>query len=101
MSGSERKGTHFFQNLTSLGVGYFTIDVHHDREGNPVRTSEQPDLEILRRDVLDALPAISETAYVRHVCLPQDYTIKMDGMKQEGVLCRSNPKEATTNVNAV
>ncbi len=95
------QGTHFFQNLTSLGVGYFTIDVHHDREGNPVHNSEQPDLEILRRDVLDSLPAVSETAYVRHVCLPQEYDIKMDGMKQEGVLCRSNTKDADIHANTI
>lgn len=85
------QGTHFFQNLTSLGVGYFTIDVNHDRHGNPLKKEEkypQAELEILRRDFLDSLPAVYETDYVRHVQLPEPYTIKMDGMKQEGVLVR-------------
>lgn len=93
------QGTHFFQNLTSLGVGYFTIDIHHDRQGNPVQFpysgenagTEQTvygnaDLEILRRDILDALPAVKETKHVRHVRLPHPVTLKMDGLRQEGVV---------------
>ncbi len=90
------QGTHFFQNLTSLGVGYFTIDVNHDRQGNPVIPGQeyaQGELEILRREYLDSLPAVTETDYIRHVRLPEPYTIKMDGMKQEGILC----KETKTN----
>ena len=92
------QGTHFFQNLTSLGVGYFTIDIHHDRQGNPI-TPQYPgsaastntafgngDLEILRRDILDALPAVKETKHVRHVRLPKPVTLKMDGLRQEGVV---------------
>jgi hypothetical protein len=92
------QGTHFFQNLTSLGVGYFTIDIHHDRQGNPITpqcpgSASQPEpaygngeLEILRRDILDALPAVKETKHVRHVRLPKAVTLKMDGLRQEGVV---------------
>ena len=82
------QGTHFFQNLTSLGVGYFTIDVNHDREGNPVKNEvyANAELEILNRAYLDSLPAEHETKYLRHVRLPKPCTIKMDGMKQEGVV---------------
>ena len=86
------QGTHFFQNLTSLGVGYFTIDVNHDRRGNPVQPDmqyEQGELEILRRQYLDSLPAVTETDFVRHVQLPETYTIKMDGMKQEGIVYKT------------
>ncbi len=85
------QGTHFFQNLTSLGVGYFTIDVNHDRIGNPVNTCQehaQGEQEILQRKYLDSLPAIFETDFIRHVQLPEPYILKMDGMKQEGVLCK-------------
>ena len=83
------QGTHFFQNLTSLGVGYFTIDVNHDRETNPIdrnRDYAQGELEILDRKYLDSLPAEHETKYIRCVKLPQPCVIKMDGMKQEGVV---------------
>ena len=83
------QGTHFFQNLTSLGVGYFTIDVYHDKETNPIdenREYQQAELEILNRQYLDSLPAVHETRFIRCVELPQACTIKMDGMKQEGVV---------------
>lgn len=67
------QGTHFFQNLTSLGVGYFTINPYMHQG-------------IFRKDILDSLPAIEETKYVRHVQLPTPATIKMDGLKQIGVV---------------
>jgi len=67
------QGTHFFQNLTSLGVGYFTINADQD-DG------------IYRQEYLNSLPAVSETAHIRHVSLPQPMTIKIDGMKKEGVI---------------
>jgi hypothetical protein len=87
------QGTHFFQNLTSLGVGYFTIDVYHDRNGNPISDREaygNGELEILRRDVLDKLPAVRETKHVRHVRLPHPVTLMMDGLKQKGVVVMEN-----------
>lgn len=69
------QGTHFFQNLTSFGVGYFTIDTNRPGEGG-----------LLRKEVLDALPAVEETAYVRHVRFDHPLRILMDGKKQEGVV---------------
>ena len=67
------QGTHFFQNLTSFGVGYFTID-SNTNDG------------IFRKDILDAMPAVDETDYVRHVRFPRPFRILMDGMKQEGAV---------------
>ena len=65
------QGTHFFQNLTSFGVGYFTIN---DFNGDG----------IYNRALLDALPAVEETAHVRHVRFPKPLTIKLDGKKKLG-----------------
>ena len=67
------QGTHFFQNLTSFGVGYFNI-------GSGV------DNGVYRKDLLDAMPAVSETRYVRHVRFEHPLKILMDGKKQEGVV---------------
>lgn len=67
------QGTHFFQNLTSFGVGYFTINTANG-DG------------IFRQEVLDAMPAIEETEYVRHVRFSHPLRIMMDGMKQQGVV---------------
>ena len=65
------QGTHFFQNLTSFGVGYFTIN---DFNGDGV----------YNRALLDALPAVEETAHVRHVRFPHALSIKVDGKKKLG-----------------
>ena len=67
------QGTHFFQNLTSFGVGYFTIN-------------ENVGDGIFRKDILDSMPAVEETKYVRHVRFTKPLKIMMDGMKQEGVI---------------
>ena len=67
------QGTHFFQNLTSFGVGYFTINTYRG-DG------------IYQKELLDAMPAVDETKYVRHVRFDRPLKIMMDGMKQEGVV---------------
>ena len=67
------QGTHFFQNLTSLGVCYLTINAFRG-DG------------IYRQDVLDALPAVQETEHVRHVHLDAPLTIKVDGSEKEAVV---------------
>ncbi len=67
------QGTHFFQNLTSFGVGYFTINTFND-DG------------LFRQDLLDQMPAVEETQYVRHVRFNQPLKIMMDGKRQIGVV---------------
>ena len=67
------QGTHFFQNLTSFGVGYFTINTY---TGDGV----------FQKDILDAMPAIEETEHVRHVRFPHPLKVMMDGKKQTGVV---------------
>ena len=67
--------THFFQNMTSFGVGYFTVDTNLPGEGG-----------IIHKEMLDVMPAVEETAWVRHVRFDRPLRILMDGMKQEGVV---------------
>ena len=69
------QGTHFFQNLTSFGVGYLTIDGDHSREH-------------FDRASLDALPAAWESPLVRHVHSATPFVIKMDGLHGIGVVER-------------
>ncbi len=68
------QGTHFFQNLTSFGVGYFTVDTNVEEGG------------FVNKAILDAMPAVEETKYVRHVRFERPVRILMDGKKQEGVV---------------
>lgn len=69
------QGTHFFQNLTSFGVGYFTI--------NPFKGDGWFD-----EAYLSAMPAVEETEYLRHVRFEQPVIIKMDGKKSLGVVLK-------------
>ncbi len=69
------QGTHFFQNLTSFGVGYFTINPYnHDGSFDEA--------------YLNALPAVEETTYLRHVHFDDPIVIKMDGKKSLGVVLK-------------
>jgi CheY-like chemotaxis protein len=67
------QGTHFFQNLTSFRVGYFTI--------NPYINEGFYDL-----DYLNAQPAIYEDEYIRHIRFEKPIRIEIDGKKNFGVV---------------
>lgn len=67
------QGTHFFQNLTSFNVGYFTI--------NPFNKDGYYDVEFL-----DQQEAVFEDKYVRHVKFHAPLLIQIDGRKKKGVV---------------
>lgn len=67
------QGTHFFQNLTSFGVGYFTINSYMN-DG------------IYNQDILNAQPAVEETQFIRHVRFDNPLIVKMDGKEKQGVV---------------
>ncbi|WP_085535202.1 PEP/pyruvate-binding domain-containing protein [Massilibacteroides vaginae] len=69
------QGTHFFQNLTSFGVGYFTV--------NPFKNDGWFD-----EDFLNGLPAIEETKHLRHVRFNKPVIIKMNGKKGIGLILK-------------
>jgi hypothetical protein len=67
------QGTHFFQNLTSFGTGYFTI--------NPFIGDGYFD-----EAYLDAQPAVEETTLLRHIRFEKPIVIKINGKKNFGVV---------------
>ena len=69
------QGTHFFQNLTSFGVAYFTIN---DYQGDGYYDQA----------LLNARPALHETEYIRHVRFSSPLIVKTDGTKKEGVVMK-------------
>lgn len=69
------QGTHFFQNLTSFGVAYFTI--------NPYLKDGTYDT-----DFLNAQPAIYESEFIRHVRFEKPMIMKVDGRKNKGVVMK-------------
>ena len=69
------QGTHFFQNLTSFRVGYMTI--------NPFIKDGYYD-----PGFLDALPAVYEDEFIRHVHFTQDMVVRSDGKTNRGAVLK-------------
>jgi CheY-like chemotaxis protein len=68
-------GTHFFQNLTAMSTGYFTVAPGVERDW-------------LDWDWLARLPAESDQRGVRHLVTPAPLVVLMDGRRGEGVILR-------------
>jgi hypothetical protein len=67
------QGTHFFQNLTSFNVGYFTV--------NPDAGEGFVDW-----DWLAAQPSLQETAFVRHLRFEKPLVVLMNGRTNRGMI---------------
>lgn len=68
------QGTHFFQNLTSLGVAYFTIYDSND---------------FIQWKWFDKCNVVEQTQYVSHIRLDKPLLIKINGRKNHGVVIPS------------
>lgn len=68
------QGSHFFHNMISFGVQYFTVRHSGDYA--------------IAWDWLDRQPAVSETRFVRHVRLGAPLEIRVDGRHGRGVILR-------------
>jgi hypothetical protein len=69
------QGTHFFQNLTSIRVGYFTI--------NPYIGEGYYDVEFLNN-----IAAEYEDEYLRHIKFEKPLEIMVDGRKHKGLIMK-------------
>ncbi|MGC4000456.1 MAG: PEP/pyruvate-binding domain-containing protein [Anaeromyxobacter sp.] len=69
------QGSHFFQNVTSFQVGYFTVN--EQVEGGHVDWAW-----------LAGQPAVEERSFARHVRLAQPLRVRMDGRRRVGVILK-------------
>ena len=67
------QGTHFFQNITSLGVGYLTVN---EFDGNG----------FFKEEILDSLPSEHESEFIRHVKLDKSPQIYINGKDGHGFI---------------
>ncbi|MFO7987018.1 MAG: PEP/pyruvate-binding domain-containing protein [Desulfatiglandaceae bacterium] len=70
------QGSHFFQNITSLGIPYLTV------------TEDAQDY--FDWHWIESLPPVQETPFLRHVRLDNPLTIKIDGRKALGVIIQQD-----------
>jgi hypothetical protein len=73
------QGTHFFQNLTSLGAGYFTVNAYLPNGG------------LFDEAFLNSHPAATETEHIRHVRFDHPLIVKIDGKKNTGLVLKPRP----------
>ena len=66
------QGSHFFQNITSFGISYFTVSSGNESS--------------IRWEWLREQPAASARRYVRHLRFEQPMTILVNGHKNWGVV---------------
>ncbi|MDP2338534.1 MAG: PEP/pyruvate-binding domain-containing protein [Bacteroidota bacterium] len=66
-------GSHFFHNVTSMNVGYFTIP-----QNSPDAT--------LNLNILKQMPVIDEGDYIKHVCFANELSIVMDGKNRQALI---------------
>lgn len=68
------QGTHFFQNLTSFGVGYFTLNTFIDNG------------DVYNLTFFDGQKAEYETQFIRHIHFSKPLKISIDGRKGQGAI---------------
>jgi hypothetical protein len=72
------QGSHFFQNMTSLRIGYFTI---------PLNSASG----FMDWPWLEAQSAVAETPFLKHIRLAQPLKVMIDGRKGQGIVLKAEP----------
>jgi DNA-binding NarL/FixJ family response regulator len=75
LSVENSQGTHFFQNITSMGIKYCTVNE---------KDSESEDF--IKWQWLSSLPTVAETKHLRHVQLERPLVIKVDSATSQCVM---------------
>jgi hypothetical protein len=70
------QGTHFFQNLTTFGVGYFTINDNINES-------------FIDTETINSMPTFYEGKYIKHIKTNKPLTIKIDGKTNKGIIYKS------------
>ena len=70
------QGSHFFHNITTLGINYITV--------------AKVDGGRIDWDWLTGLPRLNDTAFVAHARLEAPVTLKVDGRRSQCVIVKGN-----------
>jgi CheY-like chemotaxis protein len=74
------QGAHFFQNMTSLGIGYLTVP--------PGADGAAKGEELLDWEWLEAQEPAAETRFLRHLRFPEPLSIVLSGPESRGVIAK-------------
>ena len=73
------QGSHFFQNITSLGIPYLMVQNQQERGDDEI------DGEFIHRKFFQGLEIIRQDSYTTHVRLTEPLILKVDGHTSEAV----------------
>ncbi len=73
------QGSHFFQNLTSFMIGYFTVNSNVDEEA-------------IDWSWLKTQPETSRATFTRHITLDAPLTVRMNGHSHRGIVLKPGIK---------
>ena len=70
-------GSHFFHNVTSMNVGYFSIQ-------------KDAGSDFVDWEKINIQKVVKETKYFKHICFDEPLTIIMDGQKRISIITWNN-----------
>jgi len=79
LSVTPSQGSHFFQNITSFRVGYFTVNSYKNTD-------------FVDWDWLTAQKPAEELAFTRHLHFEKPIVIKMNGQQNKGIILKPEEK---------
>lgn len=69
------QGSHFFQNITSFKVGYFTVN-EYDHQG------------FINWDWLNSMPATHELKFTKHIRFDKPINVRINGHQNKGIIVK-------------
>jgi hypothetical protein len=69
------QGSHFFQNITSFRIGYFTVNAFMN-------------MGFIDWDWLAKQPAVDEMTFIRHLHFENPLTVRINGHKNMGIISK-------------
>lgn len=87
-------GSHFFQNITSLGIPYITVNERNspDDQADNGADSSKGEKDHIDWAWLAEAEAVEKTIFLDHIRLDKTLTIKCDGKESESVIFYEDPK---------
>jgi len=86
LAAEDSQGTHFFQNITAMGIKYLTVTENDTKLG-----------DFINWRWLASLRGMEETKHIRHVRLQNPFVIKIDSQTSQSVILKADRQEKKNN----
>lgn len=86
------QGSHFFHNLTSLGLGYFHIKDDHIKNAKDAKDAKDANCNYIDWEWLKQLKPVHQTGFVKHYRLKKPLTARINARVSRGVILKPDPQ---------